>query len=97
LKDGGFFLEANRKTRTRVRKVQKVWASKLAHLARGKVLDGGEQKDNSQNKGEGGQKNGTGTLTLVEGGFLIEAHRKTTRIKVRRDLRRVGTRASSPC
>ncbi len=51
-------MEANRKTRTRVRKVQKVWASKLAHLGRGKVLDGGEQKDNSQNKGEGGQKGG---------------------------------------
>ncbi len=72
----------------------KEW-NKSSRLEGGRVLNGGPQKDH-QNKGEkGGQKNETGALTL-EGGFLMEAHRKNNRKKVRREIRRVGTRASSP-
>ncbi len=37
---------------------------------------------------------GTRVLTLEEGMFLMEANRKTTRRRVRREIRRMGTRAA---
>jgi hypothetical protein len=52
------------------------------------------RRTSSQNKGEeGGQKNGTGALTLVEGGFLIiESNRKST-TRARREFRRLGNQS----
>jgi hypothetical protein len=37
---------------------------------------------------------GNRALTLVEGRFLMEANRKTTRRRVSREIRRMGTRAA---
>jgi hypothetical protein len=60
-----------------------------SHLGGGRVLIRGQQKNHQNQGGEEGQKNRTGALTLVEGGFLIEAHRKTTRTKLRREVKRM--------
>ncbi len=42
---------------------------------------------------ERGQKNGTGTLTLIEGGFLIESHRKDHQKKGEEGGQKNGTGA----
>ncbi len=98
MKEGGFLMEANRRTTSQNKGKeggQKNGTGAFTLVEGGRVLNGGQKKD-LQNKGEaGGQKYGTGALTLVEGGFLMEVHRKNTRTKVSREVRRMEQELST--
>jgi hypothetical protein len=92
LVEGRFLMEANRKTtRIRVRRRLGGWEPESS-LGRGKVLYGGQQEDHQKKGEEGDHELGTRVLTMVEGWFMMEANRKTTKRRVGKEIRRTGTR-----